>query len=68
MVFVHKRMLYFISAARRMKKPGDRVDLESRSALILPDFCFVPHTKDFQHSTMSVEIKVIRKSHFIEVG
>lgn len=46
--------------ARRLKKTGDMVDEELRTALILPDFCFVPSTEGLSrhhHSTISVEIK-----------
>nr|KAG5699504.1 hypothetical protein BaRGS_020063 [Batillaria attramentaria] len=62
--------------ARRLKKPGDRVDEDLRSALLLPDFCFVPHTEsllnsDLHRSTISIEIKpkksfIIASSDFEE--
>ncbi|XP_070193428.1 inositol-pentakisphosphate 2-kinase-like [Littorina saxatilis] len=48
--------------ARRLKKAGDMVDLESRSALTLPDFCYVPNSESLATShnapaTISIEIK-----------
>ncbi|XP_076448400.1 inositol-pentakisphosphate 2-kinase-like [Babylonia areolata] len=48
--------------ARRLKKTGDRVDEESLSALVLPDFCFVSDSKSVRNDscppvTISIEIK-----------
>ncbi|KAL8566246.1 hypothetical protein ACOMHN_046747 [Nucella lapillus] len=49
--------------ARRLQKAGDRVDEESMSALVLPDFCFVPDTSQSWRNapcppvTLSIEIK-----------
>ena len=50
-------------AARRLRKAGDMVDEESWSALILPDYCFVPHSQHMVScahppTTISLEIKV----------